>query len=82
MHNVEVGAWYALLASAATARAIIAVLNTEMTKVAAMPDYPQQLEKQAFVPHAGGPESFPAFIKAELAKWGRVIDGGNVKTLQ
>jgi len=53
-----------------------------MTKVATMPDYLQQLEKQAFVPLAGGPESFPAFIKAELAKWGRVIDGGNFKTFQ
>ena len=80
VHNVEVGAWYALLAPAATPRAIIARLHTEMTKVAAMPDYLQQLEKQAFVPLAGGPESFPAFIKAELAKWGKVINASNVKT--
>src|SRR5450756_1414179 len=44
LRGVEVGSWYALLAPAATPREIITRLHAEIVRLAAMPDYRQQLE--------------------------------------
>jgi len=80
LRGVEVGSWYALLAPAATPREIIMRLHAEIVRLAAMPDYRQQLEKQAFEPLTSSPEQFPAFVKAELEKWGKVIKTAGVKS--
>ena len=78
LRGVEVGSWYVLLAPAATPREIITRLHAEIVRLAAMPDYRQQLEKQAFEPLTSSPEQFPAFVKAELEKWGKVIKTAGV----
>jgi len=80
LRGVEVGSWYALVAPAATPREIITRLNAELIKLAATPDYRQQLEKQAFEPLTSKPEQFPAFVQAELDKWGKVIKAAGVKS--
>jgi tripartite-type tricarboxylate transporter receptor subunit TctC len=80
LRGVEVGSWYVLLAPAATPREIITRLHAEIVRLAAMPDYRQQLEKQAFEPLTSSPEQFPAFVKAELEKWGKVIKTAGVKS--
>ncbi len=80
LRGVEVGSWYALVAPAATKREIIARLHAEIVKLAAMPDYRQQLEKQGFEPLTSNPEEFPAFVQAELDKWGKVIKAAGVKS--
>lgn len=79
LRGVEVGSWYALVAPAATPREIIARLNAELIRLAATPDYRQQLEKQAFEPLTSKPEQFSAFVQAELDKWGKVIKAAGVK---
>jgi tripartite-type tricarboxylate transporter receptor subunit TctC len=80
LRGVEVGSWYALLAPAATPREIITRLHAEIVRLAAMPDYRQQLEKQAFEPLTSRPEQFPAFVQAELDKWGKVIKAAGIKS--
>ncbi len=80
LRGVEVGSWYALLAPAATPRAIIARLHAEIVRLAAMPDYRQLLEKQAFEPLTSSPEQFPAFVQSELEKWGKVIKAAGIKS--
>jgi tripartite-type tricarboxylate transporter receptor subunit TctC len=79
LRGVKVGSWYALLAPAATPREIITRLHAEIVRLTAMPDYRQQLEKQAFEPLTSSPEQFPPFVKAELEKWGKVIKTAGVK---
>jgi tripartite-type tricarboxylate transporter receptor subunit TctC len=80
LRGVEVGSWYALLAPAATPREIIARLHAETVRLTAMPDYRQQLEKQAFEPLTSSPEQFSTFVKAELEKWGKVIKTAGIKS--
>lgn len=80
LRGVEVGSWYALVAPAATPREIVTRLHAEIVRLTAMPDYRQQLEKQAFEPLTSSPEQFPAFVKAELEKWGKVIKTAGIKS--
>ncbi len=77
--GMDVGLWFALLAPAATPRDIIARLNAEIVKLAATPDYRVQLEKLGFEPFTGAPEKFAAFMKTEIAPWGKVIKAAGIK---
>jgi tripartite-type tricarboxylate transporter receptor subunit TctC len=79
LRGMNVTSWYGLLAPAATPREIIARLNAEVVKLAATPDYLAQLEKLGVEPFTGSPEEFSAFLKAELATWGKVIKDAGIK---
>jgi len=65
--------WYGLLAPAKTPRAIVMRLNAEVTKVLAMPDVKDFLFNQGLDPAPGSPEKFGTYIKAEMAKWAKVV---------
>ena len=65
--------WYGLLAPAKTPRPIIMRLNSEVTKVLAMPDVKEFLFNQGLDPAPGTPERFGAYIKSEIAKWAKVV---------
>ncbi|MBI3042400.1 MAG: tripartite tricarboxylate transporter substrate binding protein [Betaproteobacteria bacterium] len=80
LSGIDVGSWTALVAPAGTPREIIARLNAEIYQISAMPDYRQQLDKQAIEPLTSSPEQYIAFVKAELEKWGKVIRASQVKS--
>lgn len=66
-------AWYGVMAPKGTPAAIVTLLNTEMRKALAAPDSAKWLAEQGSAEVAGTPEQFGAFIKAEIAKWGKVV---------
>jgi tripartite-type tricarboxylate transporter receptor subunit TctC len=66
-------AWYGVMAPKGTPPAIVTLLNTEMRKALAAPDVAKWLAEQGSADVAGTPEQFGAFIKTEIAKWGRVV---------
>jgi tripartite-type tricarboxylate transporter receptor subunit TctC len=76
--NFEVTTWYGILAPAGTPRDIITRLNAEWTKIAAMPDTKEKMQKVDFEPMSSTPEQFAEFIKTEIARWGKVIKDANV----
>ena len=52
---------------------MIGRLHGELVKIAAAPDYRDQLEKFGLQLQTSTPEEFAAFLQAEYDKWGRVI---------
>ena len=77
-----VNIWYGLLAPAATPSAIINKLGSEIAKVLAMPDIREKLLSQGMEPFISTPEQFAALIKADLAKYTRIIKSANIKLEQ
>ncbi len=65
--------WYGLLAPAKTPRAIVMRLNAEVAKVLKLPDVKEFLFNQGLDAAPGTPEQFGAYIKAEMAKWAKVV---------
>ena len=63
------GAWYGLLAPAATPRAIVDRLGSELVRILKMPDVQQRLRNEAYDIIADTPDQFAAAIIAEIAKW-------------
>ncbi len=71
--DVVVTSWHGLLAPAGTPRAIINRLNKEWVQSAANPEVRERLEKLGFFPRPGTPEQFTAYLKAETARWTKLI---------
>jgi len=69
----EVTQWSGVLAPAGTPPAIIARMNAEIDKIMQKPLTRERLAADGAQPGGGSPEKFAAFIKADIAKWSRVV---------
>jgi tripartite-type tricarboxylate transporter receptor subunit TctC len=68
-----------LVAPAGTPPEIVARWNGEIVKLVALPDVKQRLSELGFEPVADTPAHFGARIKAEIAKWAKVVHDANIK---
>ncbi len=75
----EVSSWYGVFAPAGTPAPVLAKLNADLLKVMAMPDVREQFVSRGDEPFAGTPDQAANYLKAEIAKWNRVIRQGNIK---
>jgi tripartite-type tricarboxylate transporter receptor subunit TctC len=75
----EAGSWYGLLAPAATPRPVIERLNREVLRITQLPDVRERLAAEAFDIPADTPEQFAAYIKADVAKWSKVVRETGIK---
>jgi tripartite-type tricarboxylate transporter receptor subunit TctC len=69
----EVSAWNAMLAPAGTPPEIINRLNAVIVKAVQSPDLREKFASQGAEPVGDSPEQFGAYLKAEVAKWAKVI---------
>ena len=69
----ETVTWFGFVVPAATTRDIVGKLNSEIVKVLAQPEVRRQFAAQGIDVIGGTPEQFAAYIRAEIAKWARVI---------
>ena len=75
----EAATWYGLLAPAQTPRAIVERLHREVVKILGVAEMRERLVAQGFEPVGGTPEQFGAYIKTEIAKWGKVIREAGIR---
>ena len=75
----EANNWNGLVVPAKTPKAIIDRLNKEFTFVLNQPDIVSILFKQGLDAAPGTPEEFGRYIKAETAKWAKVIKVSGAK---
>jgi tripartite-type tricarboxylate transporter receptor subunit TctC len=73
------GSWAMMLAPAATPRPIVARLSTEVAKIVRSPEMRERFASMAVVPGGNTPEEATEFVKAEIAKWGKIVREANVK---
>jgi tripartite-type tricarboxylate transporter receptor subunit TctC len=77
--GIDAGIWLGLFAPAATPPAIVAKLNVEINKVLAMPDVREKIAAGGAAAVGGTSEDFAAFVRADYAKWGRIVKESGVK---
>jgi len=75
----EAATWYGLLAPAATPRAVVDRLHGETVKILAAPESRKRLTDLGFEPVGNTPAQFAAYIKSEIAKWGKVIKAAGIR---
>jgi tripartite-type tricarboxylate transporter receptor subunit TctC len=69
----EVTIWYGLFVPAGVPQRIIARLNSELVKVLATPILQQRMGNAGIDASASTPAELGAFVKAEIAKWTKVV---------
>ena len=74
----EAQSWVGMLAPAATPRAIIQRLNTEVNKVLAESEVKERFNTLGYEIAGGSPEQFGEWLRMESVKWGKVIRDNNI----
>ena len=76
----EAVSWFGVWAPAGTPRDVVVKLNADIQKVFADPDFREKfLDRALLDPITGSPEQFAEFIKAEAAKWSKVVKDAKLK---
>ena len=75
----EMVAWQGLLAPKATPPLLIQFLNREMVAIVQQPEVRKQLSAEGGEPVGNSPEEFARWLKAEIAKWTRVVREANIR---
>jgi tripartite-type tricarboxylate transporter receptor subunit TctC len=75
----EAATWQGILFPAGTPAPVIARVRAELVKVLAMNDVRERLREFGYEPVGSTPAEFGAHIKAEIAKWGKVIRAAGIK---
>ncbi len=75
----EVSAWYSFLVPTGTPRAVIDRLNAETLKALKQKDVIERLQVEGADVAGTTPEEFADFMRAETAKWGRVVKLSGMK---
>lgn len=75
----ESATWYGVLAPAKTPPAIVRKLNAEIVGILKQPEVRDRLSKEGADPVGNTPEEFGAYIRSEIAKWGKVIRAAKIQ---
>jgi tripartite-type tricarboxylate transporter receptor subunit TctC len=75
----ETLAWFGVLAPARTPPEIIATLHREIQKALARQDVRDTLARLGSEPSGMAPAEFSAFMKSEIAKYGKIIKDAGIK---
>lgn len=75
----ETSTWGGILAPAGTPREVVAQLNAEINKALAAPEVRQRLGGAGIEPASGSAEDFAAFLRTEMAKWGKVAQAAGIQ---
>jgi len=64
--------WYGMFAPAGIPRPVLAKLNGEINRIITLPDVRERMLGLGAIPSGNSPEEFTAFVKGEMARWGKV----------
>jgi tripartite-type tricarboxylate transporter receptor subunit TctC len=77
--GLEVLSWYGILAPAGTPQEIVRKLNAEINRVLQAPDVRERLATLGAEPTGGSPEQFAQVIRADTARWARVVSDAGIR---
>jgi tripartite-type tricarboxylate transporter receptor subunit TctC len=77
--DYEISGWFGILAPSNTPAPIAERLREEVAKAVAAPDVVAQLDSQGMASLATAPEEWAAYLKAELARYTKIIRDANIK---
>ena len=79
VNGFEVTAWFGVMAPGGTPAGIVQKISADVARLVATPDLQKRMLDDASEPVGSNPESYAAFIRAEIAKWSEVVKLANMK---
>jgi tripartite-type tricarboxylate transporter receptor subunit TctC len=77
--NYDAEAWFGIAAPVGVPREIINKISSEMKAMLNLPDIREFLAKQGNEAFISTPEQFAALVKADVAKYARIVKAANIK---
>jgi tripartite-type tricarboxylate transporter receptor subunit TctC len=78
----EAISWFGLMAPAGTPAPIISTVYLQAAKIAMEPEMKDKLAQLGLDTATDAPDAFAAIIKADIAKWAKVIKDANIKAAE
>jgi tripartite-type tricarboxylate transporter receptor subunit TctC len=75
----DVTVWFGILTVAGTPRDVVQRLNTEIVKLLNFPEVKDRFARQGVEVRTSTPEQFGDFLRAEVARWAKVIQDAGIK---
>jgi tripartite-type tricarboxylate transporter receptor subunit TctC len=79
LEGFDTSSWFGMVAPAKTPKPIVDKLVAEMKKAVESPDTVERIKKLGLEPGTAFGQDFGAFMKAETAKWGKIIKESGAK---
>jgi tripartite-type tricarboxylate transporter receptor subunit TctC len=77
--DYDASSWNGVLVPAGTPRAVVDRLNAELVRILKTPNILERLEQDGAEPAPTSPEEFGNFIRAEIAKWAKVVQAAHIR---
>jgi tripartite-type tricarboxylate transporter receptor subunit TctC len=75
----EAISWFGLMAPSGTPAPIVAKVYQQAAKIVSEPEMKEKLAQLGLDTASDAPDAFAAIIKADIAKWAKVIKDANIK---
>ncbi|MGH8666797.1 MAG: Bug family tripartite tricarboxylate transporter substrate binding protein [Burkholderiales bacterium] len=79
LKGYEIVGWNGLFFPAGTPPAIVKTIHAQTVKMLAQPDVKERLATLGAEPVGNSPAEFAAFVRAEIAKWARIVKQAGLK---
>ena len=79
MPGYEATQWFGLFTTGGTPTAIVDRLAQETSRAVRSPDLNERMSAEGLQPVGSTPAEFSAYLKAEMAKWAKVVKAANIK---
>ena len=75
----EIIQWFGVFGPPGLPKPIVDKLSTEINAIMKTPEFAEKIASQGGDVLGGSPESFAAYIRADAAKWDKLVKGANIK---
>ena len=79
LKDFDISTWFGVFAPAGTPRPIVDRLNIEFTRALSAPDIRERLGRMGAEPSPMSPEAFANFVRAEQAKYERIVKASGAR---
>ena len=79
LKGFETVAWFGLIAPAGTPPAVVTRTRDEVARILQTPELRERIESLGGEPVGNSPQEFAAIIRADIAKWRKLVDQAGIK---
>ena len=79
LSDFDVSLWWGVVAPKATPESVVLKLQAEVARILSLPDVKERLATLGIEPIGSTPEEFTARIKADAAKWSKVVKQAGIR---
>lgn len=78
LKGFQSGTWQGIFVPRGTPEPVIRLLNREIVAIVKLPEVRKRFETEGGVPVGNTPQEFAVWLKAEIAKWAKVVKAANI----